>query len=240
MLGSEYALQFWNSSWYIAVIFVLILVFINVIYFLNRRILGFLETENWPELKKLLEDIIFIRKKYRKMYLRLYLSTCIATSTVNDIRRLEQELRGADPKLLKVWALQLGLPYLLDDNPSEMKKYFGEFLSVSAPDSIWIKWNYCFALLLLKEAGEAVEILKALSAEKKDVILRLSTIYMLSPFRNEESVKPIIDSGRTELKEKMTKESLKKELEKQKDNIQMLFLTRIFADAVDWLYDENI
>ena len=34
-------------------------------------------------------------------------------------------------------------------------------------------------------------------------------------------------------------ESFIKELEKQKDNVQMLFLTKIFGEAVDWLYDER-
>lgn len=239
MLGSEYALQFWQDSWYIAVIFVLILIFINLMYFSNKLILGFLEAENWPELKNLLDDRIFNRKKYRKMYFRMYISTCIATATVDDIRKLEQELRQTNPKLLKEWALQLGLPYLLDNNPSEMKKYFGEFISTGTADSLWIKWNYCFALLLLKETGEAIEILRGLGAEKKDSLLRLSSIYMLSPFRNDEAVKPVLDAGRSELKEKMTKESFKKELGKQKDNVQMIFLTKIFGEAVNWLYDEN-
>ena len=45
MLGSEYALQFLQSSWWVAVIFLVILVFINLIYFLNRRILTYLEDE---------------------------------------------------------------------------------------------------------------------------------------------------------------------------------------------------
>ena len=239
MLGSEYALQFLQSSWWVAVIFLVILVFINLIYFLNRRILTYLEDENWPELKILLEQKIFSENKTRKMFIRLYISTCIATSAVDDISLLEKRFRKDNPKALKDWALQLGLPHLLKNDARGMKDYFGEFISLETDDAKWIKWNYCFALLLLRETEEAVVILKSLAEEKKDSLLRLSSLYMLSPFSGEEDVKAILENGRSELSTSMTRDLFARELDKQKDNVQTLFLSKILSEAVDWLYSEQ-
>ena len=239
MLGGEYSMQFWQDSWYIAVIFITILIFINLLYIFNRQMLGYLEVENWPELKKLLEDNLFEKKKLWKMYIRMYISTCIATSSINDIKRLEQALEQSNPGALNKWALPLGLPYLLSNDPDVMKSYFGRFLTVSSDDSGWIKWNYCFALMLKKDTDEAVEMLKLLSAEKKDSILRLSSLYMLSPFKNEDAIKTVLDKGCEDLRSSMNREDFIKELEKQRDNVQMLFLSKIFDEALDWLYQEQ-
>lgn len=240
MLGGDYALQFWQSSWWVAVIFMIILIFVNVLYFMNRKILGYLETENWTELKVLLEQKIFQQNSVRKMYIRMYISTCIASSAINDLMLLENKFRQEDPKAMEAWALALGLPYLLKNDPAQMKAYYGEFLELNTADAGWIKWNYCFSLLLQKETDEAIVILKLLATEKKDVLLQLSALYMLSPFTGDESVAQIIETGKTELKTGMTKALFAKELEKQKDNVQMLFLTKIFNEAADWLYEEQV
>ena len=239
MLGPEYAGQLWSDSWYVAVIFVLILIGINIIFFMNRKILNCLENENWNELKEILDDIIFNKQRLSKMYIRLYISTCVAASSLNEITKLEKLLREKSPAKLKKWALPLGLPYLLADKPAEMKEYFAEFLDSNAGDAGWIKWNYCFALLLLKESEEAVRILKETGADLKDPLLCLSSIYMLSPFSSDEEAGELIESSGSRLRQKMKRDDFKKELEKQRDNVQMMFLARIFEEAVDWLYNSG-
>ncbi len=238
MLGEEYAQLFWQESWYIAVIFICILVVINCLYFMNRKMITYLENENWPELKQLLEYRIFTKKRLRKMNIRMYISTCIATRSISDIKKLENTIRTEKTGDLNYWALQLGLPHLLGNNPSEMKAYFGEFIGKAAREEGWIKWNYCFALLLLKENDEAVEILKELAGQTQDLILRLSSLYMLSPFGGQEEIGALIENGRNELKLKMPEQSLKDELDKRKDNVQMLFLSQIISQVSDWLYKE--
>jgi hypothetical protein len=240
MLGADYAGLFWQESWYIAVIFICIIGFINILYFSNRKTLACLESENWPELKLILEDKIFIRKHLRKTNVRMYISTCIASSSISDIGRLESLLKTENPGNLDYWALQLGLPHLLCNDPADMKEYFGTFIDRNAREKGWIKWNYCFALLLLKENDEAVEILKSLAADASDSILRLASLYMLDPFKSEEGVRGVVEQGRAELRMKMPEVSLQSELDKRKDNVQMLFLTQIISKASSWLYkDEN-
>ena len=239
MLGAEYAGQLWQDSWYVSVIFIVILVFINILYFSNRKILSCLETENWSELKNILDDKIFNGNSYRKMYIRLYISTCIAAASINDITRLEKLFREKAPEQLRKWALPLGLPYLLSDRPQELKSYYSEFLDTDSKDAGWIKWNYCFALLMLKETDEAVVTLKTLGTAKKDPLLHLSSIYMLSPFSNDDEIDTLIERGRSVLREKMNRDDFRKELERQRDNVQMLFLAKIIDEAVIWLFDSG-
>ena len=238
MLGGEYAGLFWQESWYIAIIFICILVSINLLYFLNRRILSCLESENWPELKLLLEYKIFTKKRLRKMNIRMYINTCVATSSITDIKRLENLLRNEKPADLNYWALQLGLPHLLGNKPSGMKSYFGEFIDKNAREQGWIRWNYCFALLLLKENDEASLLLRELASDLSDPILGLSSLYMLSPFAGQDGIGDLIEKGRADLKLKMPEHALKGELDKRKDNVQMLFLSKIISEASEWLYKE--
>ena len=37
----------------------------------------------------------------------------------------------------------------------------------------------------------------------------------------------------------MTRDLFARELDKQKDNVQTLFLSKILSEAVDWLYSEQ-
>ena len=114
------------------------------------------------------------------------------------IRSYYDKFRKENPAALKTWALQIGLPHLLSNNAGRMKGYFGQFLDAGTKDTGWIKWNYCFALLLLRETEEAVGILKTLADENKDPLLRMSVLYMLSPFGSDEAVGTVLSKGRTE------------------------------------------
>ena len=239
MLGGDYAGMFWQESWYIALIFICILVFINVLYVMNRHMLSALESEDWPQLKLLLEQRIFEKKRFRRMNIRMYINTCIAVSSLADIGKLEQLIRTEKPSELGYWALQLGLPHLLSNDPGRMKTYFGEFAESDIREKGWIKWNYCFSLLLLKENTEAVRLLRELSSDSGDKLLMLASLYMLAPFSSEDGVDDIVEKGRTLLKTAMPESSLAGEMKKRKDNVQMLFLSKIIGEASAWLYREE-
>ncbi len=236
MFGEDYSLQFLLESWYLGLIFILLLLIINILYFFNKKFLGFLEAENWPELKSFLELKIFKQKKYRMIYIKMYINSCIAVSKINDIERLEKNLRTDKPKLVAKLAFELGLPYILKNDPVQMKSFFGEFLLSDTAYSNWIQWNYCFALLMLNETEDAVKLLKKLAVDDRDPVLQLLSLYMLNPFRSDENISSILEQGKNGLIRKGTKESMINEAGKQHDNIQILFFKKVYNEAVDWLF----
>ncbi|MDC7126731.1 MAG: hypothetical protein PQJ46_14265 [Spirochaetales bacterium] len=236
ILGADYSADYWHNSWYLSIGFVLVIGLINSVYFINKKLLVCLENEDWQGLKNLLDNYIFEKNKYKGIYIKLYINASIATSSINDIKRLEARLRESAPSKVSAFALPLGMPYLLEGEPVAMKNFYGEFISVKTDYSGWIKWNYCFALLLLKETEEAVSILTGLVTPQKDKLLKLSSLYMLSPFSSDSEVGEIITNEKAALASSMTRTLFTKEVDKQRENVQMLFLSKILNEALDWLY----
>ena len=239
MLGADYAPAFWKESWYIAVIFAVILAVINVVYVLNSRLLQALEQENWSELKKIIENRIFARKRYSRMNIRLYINCCIALSEVSELKKLEDGIRAEKPVALDEWALQLGLPAILSGDPEKIRDYFAEFISSELKDSGWIKWNYCFALLLMKEPAEALPILKQLAENGNDLLLSLAALYLYMPFAADTDSRAFVDGIRSSLTAILTEQRFSDEIEKSKDNVQLIFLSKTLREAMDWLHGER-
>ncbi len=234
MLGSDFGSVFWKDSWYLAVIFFVLLVAINIIYFMNRKLLDYLETENWPALKSYLEDKLLVKKRFLGLYIKLYVSTCIATSSLEDLKKLEQPLldAGKDDK----WAVQLGIPYLLGQDAAAMKTFYSRYTDVKGKNSGWLKWDLGFALLQLGERTEALEIISGLFLSE-DPVLRLVSLYLASTFENElDSVQ--FAAEKDKLGSAMNAGDFAKHIEREKENIQILFLRSIINDALKWMYKE--
>ena len=233
--GKDFALFFLKDSYYLAIIFILILAAINYFYKANKRFFLCLENSNWEELKIILEEKMLNKKRFWNIYIKLYVNICIAVSKIADIKMIEKGLREHKYNKLKNYVIQFGLPYILDGDPIKMKAYFGEFLSVKTDNSAWIRWNYCFSLLLLKERDEAINILLPISRDRKDKLLQLLALYLLSPFSERAEVRECIHDESLNLKNYFTSTKLEKVIEGYKENIEVLFIRQIIDDAHNWL-----
>lgn len=238
ILGWSYTRIFWANNWYLPVIFVGIIGVLNAYFASNRKLFRLLENEDWEGIIRYLEAQIYSKHRLRRQYVRILVNAYLVNSKTDDIGRLEQHVRNEKPRLLPSCGLLFGIPYLLRNDAAEMEEYFGKLLTDRRlSDRTWIEWNHAFSLMLLKRREEARAKLTSIAKSTKEPVLLLLSIYMLDAFSDgDSSMEPTLEDGKSALKRRFGPAAWQKEIERAKDNVEVVVLTKLIQEATEWLF----
>ena len=236
IIGWDYTRIFWAANWYLPVIFFVIIAVLNVYFAFNWRLFNLLEREDWSGLVSFLEEEIYAKNRIRRQYVRILVNGYLVNSNTDGITRLEALVREKRPDMMPSMALAFGIPHLLKNEPAAMEQYFGEFLTKrNTRDRNWVLWDHAFALMLQKRRDEARgELLRVVKASREPV-LRLLSLYLLDAF-SDGDVEQVLAEGKTSLKKRFTPSLWQKELERAKDNVQVVILAKLVQESTEWLF----
>ncbi len=237
LLGRDYFVLFLSRNWFAGVLFAATLAAINVYFGLNWKLFTLLEREDWPALISHLEERVYGRGSLRRSHLRMLINACLVSSRMEKIGRLEEHLRTHRPGLLKEFALQFGIPYLLRGEPEGAERYFAGLLSQEGVrDRSWIRWNHAFSLMQQKRYEPARETLLGLLEEEAQPVLRLLTLYMLDSYAaSDPGLRERVEEARRELAGRFDRAGWQRRLERER-NIEVMILSQIIRDATEWLF----
>ncbi len=238
MLGGDWSSLFWSRNWPIALVFLVALAVVDAYFLLNWKLFEALEREDWTSVAGFLENKIYRRGWISPMRVRLLLNTYLVTSNTESIQALEKYLRGRKPRLIGRFSLQFGIPYLLSKDPAEPEAFFRELLaSAKVSDRDWVRWNHAFSLLQMKSAGEATTELSSLAQSGRDPVLQLLSLYLLDvAARDDPELERKVSDMRGSLRARSTQQEMNRTIEKAGGNMQVIVLSRMLHDAVEWLY----
>jgi hypothetical protein len=247
MLGPEYSAAFWLKNWSLALVFGAILTTLNVFFAHNWRIFTLVEKEDWEKLASWLTEQIYTKKRYRKLHVRFLVSVSLNRSDLASIDRLEAELRTHKPELLRRLAVLFGAVYLLRNDPTASGRFFETYLQATDVDNVgWLWFDYAFTLVLQKREEEAAPWFRK-AAKKEDAVLVLLSSYFLGTLvaravQNQAEKDEIVsysEKGKSILKKRFDREKLGRELEKARNEVHIVILSKLLDDANRWLFDEN-
>lgn len=240
-LGWEHSRLFWASNWPLAVLFLLIMAALNSYFAANWKLFTFLEAENWRGLISYLEDRVYGQNKFSKQHVQVLINSYILVSEPDRIRELEDHLRDRRPEYIPRFALQLGIPHLLQNDPQDLEAFYGELRKNDrCRDLSWIEWTYAFALLLQKRQDEAKSILLRLPEQTREPVLRALTYYLLDVFSTQDlEVKNSVVEGKKALRGRYTRTQFQKEIEKSRSNLQVVVLANLVNDATNWIFERS-
>ncbi len=238
VIGWDYAKLFWASDWYLPVIFFAIIGALNLYFALNWRLFILLEREDWAGIVRYLETQVFEKNRLRRQYVRILINGYLVNSNTEGIGRLERLIREKKPALVGAFALSLGIPYLLKNEPAEMERYFGAFVgNKRVAKENWISWNHAFALMLLKRREEARETLVGVARRSREPVLLLLSYYLLDAFSNDDPrVERLLEEGKASLKKRFSPILWQKELDRAKDEVEVVLLSKLVQEATEWLF----
>lgn len=238
VLGWEYTSVFWTSNWPVAAIFVVVLAGLNAYFVYNWKVFTLLEQEDWTGLIEHLEHAAFQKERISRQRARILINAYVVTGQVERIKQFEEFLREKKPGLVPKLAIELGVPHLLSNDGDEMVAFFGDVKDMHGlAQPLWIRWCYAFALMTRGEYDNARAELNAVLEESKDPLLQMLTAHMLEPFgaQDEETAQRVKDT-RAALHSRYTRDKIDRELERQRQNLQVLFLSSRIEEARDWVF----
>jgi hypothetical protein len=238
LLGGDWFNIFWSRNWPIAIVFVLTLAGVDAYFALNWKLFNGLEREDWAGVASFLEDRIFLKGRIIGSNVRLLLNTYMVTSNTEGILALEAYLAKSRSALIPRFSLSFGIPHLLAKDPADPESFFSKLLAADrVADRDWVAWNHAFSLLQLRQPDVAREELAALSDSVTEPVLLLLTLYLLDVMaRNDSELEARVTAKRDQLREKHTPATFQKAIEKSSGNMEVVVLSRLLQDAVQWLF----
>jgi hypothetical protein len=242
LLGSDYFALFVSKNWIAGALFLLTLITINGYFLWNWKLFRLLESEDWRGLIHLLEQRVFQKGRCRKATIKMLINAYVVTSGVDKISALESYLREKKPALLRTYALQFGIPYLLKmkDEPKAAESYFGRAAErADAPHRDWLRWSYASSLLLERQFDAAKVTLLELLDSKLDPVLELLALHGLSFFTGvDPHLAERVETERRRLARRFTSEQWDKRIESNSRHIQIVLFNGIIRDAKRWLFEQ--
>jgi hypothetical protein len=238
LLGGDWFNLFWTRNWPIAIVFVVTLGAVDSYFLLNGRLFSSLEKEDWAGVASFLEQRIFKRGVILSAHVRLLLNTYLVTSNTEGILALQAYMGKKKPSLIPRFSLPFGIPHLLAKDPADPELFFRQLLGMHrVADRDWVAWNHAFCLLQLKKTGEAREELALLVERVSDPVLLLLVVYLLDVVtKGDADLETRAAAKREELRKKNTPATFQKAIEKSGGNMQVVVLSRLLQDAVQWLF----
>jgi hypothetical protein len=238
LLGGDWFGVFWTRNWPIAIVFIITLGAVDTYFFLNWKLFRDLEKEEWAGVAGFLEERIFRRGRVFSGQVRLLLNTYLVTSNTEGILALEAYLARRKPGLISRFSLPFGIPHLLAKDPKDPEAFFRRLLAIPrVSDRDWVQWNHAFSLLQMKKPEQAREELAALSETVTEPVLLLLVLYLLDVLaRDDAALEKKLADQRDTLRAGQTPGSMQRAIEKSSGNLQVVVLSRLLQDAVQWLF----
>ena len=243
LLGTQYASMFWQQSWYLAAIFLLVLLGLDGYFLVHWKLFRLLEQEDWSSLQSYTQEKIVHSRIVSAQHINLFLNSCLMLNDLSAIEEAGKKIQDTSPTTLTKYLAGFGIPVLLRHNGNEIINFFGssweQFKSAKKSIDPWIGWMYSFGLLLEKQDTKAKEVLLAvLPMVKKSSPLELLTYYLLKNFPDDQ-VTRLAENYKQKITSTYSKDRWAKHMEKSRDSIQVLLLQTIINEATDWLYQET-
>ncbi len=238
VLGWDYSKAFWEKNWLLALLFVLVIAGLNTYFGLNWQLFSLLEREDWARVSEYLEKKVLTEGKVRKNFLRILVNSYLVTSNIDGISRLENFLKEKHPRLVSEFAVELGIPHLIKNDPIDLQEYYGQFIAMERfKEKGWISWNYAFSLMLQKKHEEARVMLQGLAQNNREPILLALSLYLLDAFaKSDDNMRLFVNEKKDAIRKRYTVSAWNKVLEKSNSNLQVVVLSKLIQDATLWLF----
>jgi len=241
VLGGEYGNLFLKSNWYIAIIFVAAMGALNAYFISNWKMFHYLERENWQGLQGYLDEKLNKKGQISSRQVRIYLNTALVLSQVDKITHIREILKENAPRQYRRFALELGIPFLVEGQFLEGYNYYSQTPDKSG-NLPWISWAKAFCLLNLRRMDEGRELLLKLLEQGRNKPLQLMAAYLLSSLGTEdEATNKVLQDTRTSLKENSSPKELTGKMNRQKEsNLLLLLFGKVYSEALDWCFVEGL
>ncbi|QQO08326.1 hypothetical protein [Breznakiella homolactica] len=244
VLGPDFAQSFWHSSWPMIAVLLLILIGLNIFYFINKKLFYLLEREDWPALVQYLEGKILRDGHYSSRLVKLLANTYMVLSDPVSVLSLENKLSVAKPSLVEANALIFGVARILNKDSSGAALFFSQHLGSAGKDeSDWIRWYRGFSQLLNQEYGHAADDFVHLVREGREPLVIGLSAYFLSetlkktlPARADECINTARDGRERVRKHFSSPSAWNKEVSKMQSEIYVAVISKYVSQAGIWLY----
>jgi hypothetical protein len=248
VLGTDFALGFWRSSWFMGPLILGVLLVIDGYFLANSRVLILLEKEDWPALVQELEDRVYHKGRYTPRLVKLLANTYLVLSDARAVTELEKKLAIVKSGLVDENALIFGTARILGKDHTGAAEFFSARLPggahyAASSNQEWIRWYVAFSLLLSRDFEAAANAFMVLAGEAKDGILTGLSAYFLEDNlagflpRRAAELRKEAQAGKARVKQQIPfRTDWNKEYKRNETEVYAAVLSSYVDKAGDFIY----
>ena len=242
--GTEFIGSFFKNYWIFVLFFTPLFIGMNIFFISNWKLITTLESEDWPALSLYLETEIFEKHHLTAKKVRLLCEISILLGDFEILKRLERVLEEHKPKYIRTFASRFAAAKLLSNDYQGLAEFMARTVVQPHETSPWIPFYDAFSAQMLRCYREAAEKFSRMLETEQEPLVRLLGVYFMAYglYHYLGIDKDDADKRIEAEKRKLKKHSLqywKKYVQKEKQNIHVLVLTKAIDDALTWLFKED-
>lgn len=253
--------EIWRTNRIFGLIFFVLTIGIDILFFTNKKIIDNIETGNWYNLSGYLEQQIYVKKKQSLKNIKLLTETLLILGNFEEIEKLESFISTEKPKYLLKLAPKFAASKILSENYIGLKQFVSKFENNYGHNTEWMHFYSGFASYMCRDYIEAEkEFKKLIPISKNNLVKGLSAYFaykLLNDYNGLTSEKNTADKEKNntlvvyrqdaehssaikkELQNKYTAAKWKKYIDFEKKEIYVMVLTKIIDDASIWIFSQN-
>lgn len=234
--NGNFLFEFWKINWFLFLLFAILLIPTNVIFFKNKKIINALENEDWPALSVLLEEKVFNEKKITKRNIKLLLETLFLLGDFQCINRLENLLKQNKPKLTQEFAAQFAAVKMIAGNYDDLYEFCKTATAINPQDE-WLNFYLGLSLQMKKEYRKCAEFFWQFSDSIKNDLIKVLCCYFVCNIlktyikANPEEIHKKEEKIKDEIKNKYKKNTWQEYIQREKQEIYAIVLTKLIDQA---------
>jgi len=246
LVGPEFSANFLYITLPLQGFMVILLVCMNLYFFLNYRLFSLLEREDWPALSYYLEQKIYTNGDYSSRMVRLLAGSYLVITDYASVLKLENKIRLVKPSVIRKNVLIFGVSRILSGEHKEALAFFEAYLDkVKGKDRQWVRWFYGFSLLLNGSFYLAEPEFISLALSSDDALITGLSAYFLSGVIANHSVEAekctvAAENGRKRvIKAMKNAENWNKDAVRMGSEIHAAIIRKYINEAGKWLFTES-
>jgi hypothetical protein len=242
MLGWDSAAPFWQQSWYLLILFLLILGGLDWYFISNWKFFTLLEKQNWDDVQAYLESRLFDHSRIGEQGLQILINIYVRKLDADKLISLAEILKEKKPTQFRRQRLNLGVGYLLKDDYAGLADFYSDIADRSElSDGGWADWFWAFASLKGGRQDDGLSRLRLIADQGKDEALMVLTFYMLSTIMDDESGASEHARGFIErFQKKHTPASWTSLIEKRQEQVYLRSLSAVLQQAGEALLKKTV
>ena len=246
LTGPEFSAILRSKTLPIQFFMVLLLIFMNIFFYFNYRLLSLLEKEDWPALAFYLEHKIYTKGRYSNQKVRLLANSYLVLSDYPSVLKLESKVLQKKPSIIDKNILIFGISRLLGSSHEEAAAFFKAHIDkCKGKDNQWVHWFHGFSQLLCGANELAEQEFSLLAVSSDNVFITGLSAYFLQNFvtknsRNIEECRKIAENGRKRvLKVYNNMQKWQNEANNMRTDIFISVIMNYINQTGKWLYNSQ-
>jgi len=234
--------EFWKTNWFFGPVFLILILFVNIMFVKNRLLIKYIESEDWSSLTSLLEMKIYTKKRINYKNSKLLTETLILLGDFSSMNKLCSFLKEHKYKYLIKLGPKFAAAKMISGDYQDVFEFTSSLPVSNTEASEWLVFYSALALQMMKDYEKSAALFaKTSDSARNPLIKSLSTYFVVNVLRaysqlTEEEIKEKSLLLRSRINKNYTYESWMAYIDSEKQEIHVMILTKIIDDASSWLF----